>query len=143
MEEKSCIKIAKCYSLFSYLESHMYQHYKSLHEGGGVWWFCANTEISSRQSVPAPKGRGKPLFNKGIHSYSSFLHLVTSPSDFVRAPHLLNSSSKANFNFWAIFVLIFLYLKDISYILIFWFLMIALAIVFDNYGSSTTMVVAL
>ena len=117
---------------FSYLESHMFKHYKSSHWGlGGAGGFVRIQRFHRDKACQRQRAEASLFSTRASHSYSSFLHLVTSPSDFVRAPHLLNSSSKANFNFWAICVLLF------------WFLMIALAIVFANYISSTTMVVAL
>ena len=136
------MKTAKCCSLFPILKViciNIISHCM----GGGAGCFVRIQRFHRDKACQRQRAEASLFSTRASHSYSSFLHLVTSPSDFVRAPDLLNSSSKANFDFWAICVLIFLYLKDISYILIFWFLMIALAIVFDNYGGSTTMVVAL
>ena len=117
---------------FSYLESHMFKHYKSSHWGlGGAGGFVRIQRFHRDKACQRQRAEASLFSTRASHSYSSFLHLMTSPSDFVRAPDLLNSSSKDNFNFWAICVLIF------------WFLVIALAIVFDNYGSSTTKAVAL
>ena len=126
------MKTAKCCSLFPILKviclntiSHR------IGVWGGAGGFVRIQRFHRDKACQRQRAEANLFSTRDSHSYSSFLHLVTSPSDFVRAPHLLNSSSKANFNFWAICVLIFL------------FLMIALAIVFDYYGGSTTMVVAL